>query len=456
MSAIPDIPVPSSGTPNRARNWAVVGAVVGSTLIGLLVSRGSVCVSGALFAAMLALFGILAFTVRPCVLLRITVAFFALDSLTLLSEGSVYALTVTKLLALPLTVSCVAVAWRHPQRLRIDPGLAMIACFLVWTFVSWFAAEDTSLALRTTLTYLQLSVLVCAVRLLVGSLTQLRYLSAIIVISLAISGAIGLFEFVVNPDSRITGTSQNAALLSADLCLALALGFALALTAPVTKHRGLWLLVCAVIIAAIAATLSRAAYLSFIPAMLVGAVVYRGRAALIAALIIAACAFVFWPTISSRMAETSLADTATVGHLSSIQAGVNMVADHPVLGVGAGNYLYHYLEYSNDPRGLARTGHNTYLMVASETGIPGLAFFLGLHVFACVALARTVRRCRLVGDHDGLVFCAATAAALAAYVLIGGFHSLHFAKYLWVLLALCITPPAYSSLNWRGSGPPVL
>ena len=56
-----------------------------------------------------------------------------------------------------------------------------------------------------------------------------------------------------------------------------------------------------------------------------------------------------------------------------------MFADHPVLGVGIGNYAAVYPAYAlprwSDPLGHA---HNYYLNVAAETGLVGLAAYLVL------------------------------------------------------------------------------
>ncbi|HEX3071894.1 MAG TPA: O-antigen ligase family protein, partial [Thermoanaerobaculia bacterium] len=65
-----------------------------------------------------------------------------------------------------------------------------------------------------------------------------------------------------------------------------------------------------------------------------------------------------------------------------------MARDHPLLGVGPGNFKYHYMAYriglpSHYPeqwlRGFAMNWgevHNDHLQVAAETGLPGYALFL--------------------------------------------------------------------------------
>jgi O-antigen ligase len=92
-------------------------------------------------------------------------------------------------------------------------------------------------------------------------------------------------------------------------------------------------------------------------------------------------------------------------HLSSERlvpflAALDMTRDHPLLGVGPGCFKYNYMEYRvglETRYGAAWTRgwpmnwgevHNDHLQVASETGLPGYALFLG----ALVILAGTRRR----------------------------------------------------------------
>jgi O-antigen ligase len=79
-----------------------------------------------------------------------------------------------------------------------------------------------------------------------------------------------------------------------------------------------------------------------------------------------------------------------------MRIGLNIVADHPVAGVGIGNYeLFHFQRTVNDPtisvhaRGYRDT-HNAYIRAAAEAGIPGAVGFVA---FILVSVL-TVRRSR--------------------------------------------------------------
>jgi len=58
------------------------------------------------------------------------------------------------------------------------------------------------------------------------------------------------------------------------------------------------------------------------------------------------------------------------------KAGVKMIEDNPVLGVGLDNFADHYFRYKVPAGREVQRAHNNYLQVAAEMGIPGLVIFL--------------------------------------------------------------------------------
>lgn len=147
------------------------------------------------------------------------------------------------------------------------------------------------------------------------------------------------------------------------------------------------------------------------------------------------------PFVGRRLAETSVEyDASTRGHIYSVLAGARMLADHPFLGVGAGNYDRHYLRYTNDERGQPRTAHNTFLSLGSQMGAPAMLAFVALSVFALRRRWVFAREEWARGDREGVAWSAAILAGLVAFLVIGMLHSLEIAKYYWMLLALAVTP----------------
>jgi putative inorganic carbon (HCO3(-)) transporter len=87
--------------------------------------------------------------------------------------------------------------------------------------------------------------------------------------------------------------------------------------------------------------------------------------------------------IDVRRVQLTDENFAVVERLAHWEAALGMLEDHPLLGVGVGNYVPTYPSYAlpgwKDPLGHA---HNQYLNVAAETGIVGLVVYV-LLIVAC-------------------------------------------------------------------------
>jgi O-antigen ligase len=73
------------------------------------------------------------------------------------------------------------------------------------------------------------------------------------------------------------------------------------------------------------------------------------------------------------------------GRWGNWQGALDLIASHPILGVGAGNYAEAAMDYSETVQAhslkkdkVAGAAHNMVLSVASQLGLVGLILFLGL------------------------------------------------------------------------------
>ncbi len=87
-------------------------------------------------------------------------------------------------------------------------------------------------------------------------------------------------------------------------------------------------------------------------------------------------------------------DWPTAERLAHQLAGLRMFADHPLLGVGIGNYPAAYARYQVAPVWANNLGHahNYYINVAAEAGVVGLGAFVLVLVSAFVIVTRLYRR----------------------------------------------------------------
>jgi O-antigen ligase len=74
------------------------------------------------------------------------------------------------------------------------------------------------------------------------------------------------------------------------------------------------------------------------------------------------------------------------------KVGLDMISAHPILGYGLNNHAVVKPEYDSfDRSGGFLPVHNYYLVVASEVGIPGLIFLLGVLITTCMLALRAAR-----------------------------------------------------------------
>jgi O-antigen ligase len=123
-------------------------------------------------------------------------------------------------------------------------------------------------------------------------------------------------------------------------------------------------------------------------------------------------------------------------------AAWQMFADHPMLGIGYGNYETHYHRYARDialdGRREERQAHSLYLEVAAETGLLGIAAFGVLIVYAMASVLRA--RVVLLDAGREREAQAATAFAIALFGYLAGSVFLHlsYPRYFWLLMGIAL------------------
>jgi len=127
------------------------------------------------------------------------------------------------------------------------------------------------------------------------------------------------------------------------------------------------------------------------------------------------------------------------------EAGVAwiMFRDHPIIGVGPGNYNSEYMNYSRqlgwDPRVEARGAHNLYLEVASEQGIVGLTIFLFILYSVFAGLVRSSRKFKKLNQPGLADMSIALMIGFAGYCTASIFLHNIFPYYLWMLIGIAFS-----------------
>jgi O-antigen ligase len=124
-----------------------------------------------------------------------------------------------------------------------------------------------------------------------------------------------------------------------------------------------------------------------------------------------------------------------------------MFLQHPLWGVGVGNYTTRFDEVAEqvsfasrdyEEPGDAHYPHNLYLEVAAETGLPGLVLFGAALAAALIALRRAQVSFRAAGERSASGLAVAFQIALVGYLVSSLFLHGHFPRYLWMLLGFAV------------------
>ena len=206
----------------------------------------------------------------------------------------------------------------------------------------------------------------------------------------ALIAAVGLFQWVFGHDLitaegvwRVRGFYGSPNNLALYLGKVLPLAVALVAWGRGRQRRLLYGLAALLLALAIFLTYSRGAWIVGIPVSLLFLTALRGRRTLVVAVGILALVGVAVLLLVGTGRLTSLLDTAegtTFFRLQLWRSSWAMIRDHPFLGVGLDNFLYHYRTYYVLPTAWEEFNlshpHNLVLDLWLRLGVPGLVIFL--------------------------------------------------------------------------------
>jgi O-antigen ligase len=366
---------------------------------------------------------------------------------------------------------CAAIAGWRPRRSPLDaPLLALIAIAIVSDVLSPYGAPSAAFATlwRSALGFW---IVFHGVSFAPRHATRLVLFAAA---GLALSSAVGLLQYRTGIDlvhqlglreqpawveapgaagrygamgfftSRLT-FGHNASVLLAMIGGALATG-----EVPV-RLRGPVLVAAALAFGAILTTFDRAAWLGLaLAGLIVAAAQRRSGRALLAGIALGAAAFLVFPQVRARFAS-AFDVHRNADRVFIWSRAVEIVRDHPVSGIGFGNYPRVCGAYYDrvDPAFPMRTwAHNTELSMVAETGPLGLAALLWVAVATAIALRARIR--------EGRGLAVGGAAAAAALAVIAQVHDvLYDTKVMYALWLALGVALADGSAKSGVNAPPV-
>jgi len=216
--------------------------------------------------------------------------------------------------------------------------------------------------------------------------------------------------------------------------------------------RGLLLLLPISGLASIIASSSRGGLLAIAAVAIWAALRSRHRIRAIVGLVVVAP--ILWLIVPSAMKarfSTAGTDATSVLRLRYWKYGVEMAKDHPILGVGVGNwesyYRSHYFVEGDSLNRFNANGelkievaHNSFIEVGSQMGFIGLAAFLAVLASVIQVNHRTRAVLRPLGARGRLLTLSARALddGIIAFCIAGFFMSVAFYPFVWFQLAMAI------------------
>lgn len=163
---------------------------------------------------------------------------------------------------------------------------------------------------------------------------------------------------------------------------------------------------------------------------------HRFRVLIPAALFVALVIAVIPPEQKARFESAGEDETSTT-RITYWKDGLEIAADHPVLGIGYGNWLPYYKTYYN-PAG--QLPHNIFIEAVAEMGYTGLAAFVLLIGATFVVNFKTRKLLRtLPGDHGFLYQTAhGLDGALLGFLGSGFFVTVLYYPFFWINLAMTV------------------
>lgn len=149
----------------------------------------------------------------------------------------------------------------------------------------------------------------------------------------------------------------------------------------------------------------------------------------------------FIPSVSQRVIDiTSLSQNES--RIKLWKTAIMMIREHPIIGVGNGNFVTRYNEYVIKYKELKYQSyqnypaHNSYLKVQSELGIIGIVSFFGV---VAITLFRVKKLYTTTTDKFHKPFYMGVMASMIAFLFMNVSDNLFFAPkattYFWFLLA---------------------
>ncbi|MGH4052343.1 MAG: O-antigen ligase family protein [Clostridium sp.] len=333
---------------------------------------------------------------------------------------------------------------------KLSIFMAVLICIML---LSTFYAADKVLALSESARFITNIFLYFIIKYEFNNKKQINTLLKCYIFISVILSSIGIMQYFTGfaldetfkraydfgSTVRITSTFSNPNAFGAYLILIIFPVIMLSVFEKNKSKKIFYIILSILVITNILMTFSRNALLGFVLGLLILTLIYSIK--LIFALGGFGILLFFIPSVAIRI-KGVLDLSQNELRIKLWKTAIYMIKDHPVIGVGNGNFVTRYNEYVSKYKELKYyayqnyPNHNSYLKVQSELGIIGIVSFLGIIV---TSLFRIKKLYTDTCDKFHKAFYIGVMASLIAFLFMNLSDNLFFVPkvttYFWVLLA---------------------
>ncbi|GAD56227.1 O-antigen ligase family protein [Limimaricola cinnabarinus] len=339
------------------------------------------------------------------------------------------------LFALKLLSATYAAHWETSLKLSIDFTKDAIVALLALAFMSQRRGIETF-----TVTAVLAVAVICALG--VYQLIFGNYM-----------GGFRGFALVIGNSGRFSGPLGDANFFASIIVFTVPLALFQFLNARGILRGIGWMIVTGLLVVGLLATQSRGGLIGLavaLAALGTGLTLRQlltfGLAALVAVLLVTTftsdAVIERFSTIFGTVTAGEVQDTSTEGRLASWQVALKLFSDHPLLGVGVGNFKPYYqdiaLELGLIFRGEGRSTHSLYLEILAEQGLAGILLLSVILIVAARSIFMAVRLARMANDDRLARHIVAFGAGCAGYLMAMTFLQDSFPRFLWLVIALAL------------------
>ena len=166
-----------------------------------------------------------------------------------------------------------------------------------------------------------------------------------------------------------------------------------------------------------------------------------GIRALVGILLIGWVLYMVLPPEQLERFHTMGEDQTSVARLEYWRFGLEIVRDHPLLGIGYRNWMqYCWFEdpFANIPDVQCRESHNMYVETASELGMPGFLLFVSMLIIMFRQNNLTQSYMRQINNRFLLNVAYGLNGGLVGFMISGFFIAVFIYPFFWVQLAMTV------------------